>query len=719
TVVKTGNETVSWGYLCGREQGSGTKAGKGNPAMRLRQDLLARFGRRHESRERTVRVPALGLYDEFIPLFTEMGTELNIPIEVCCPTKDEIARELTLLGSGDFCYPIKVAIACTNITARKFPEDPVLLPFLIQEEKDREITPRSLYCPFITSLPSLYKHCPDSERIYTPILDLSEKPSRQAGWIGEFFEKAGFPGISRSRIEKAYKKGIEKLYEYRRMLTAQGKSLLEGFPKDRPVIVLLGRPYNLYHKILNLGIPELIESLGYAVVPMDIIPDEVGNTQIMEHFPDLFWHSGQRILRKALTIKSKPNMFPLMLSNFSCGPDSFILSYFEEVSRSKPYLILELDEHGSATGYQTRIEAFCDMIEQYRARAVEPSSTGKGLIHLELEDIRGTSRIWISQIHPYIPQLWSAVLSHHGYDAVPTGEVTSEECALGRSFCRGSECLPAAVTIGKFISCVSKNGNGSDRPLDLLFMPRAEGPCRFGQYATLQSRIIERAGLKHAGIFSSVTSEDGYTFLTPAMELQIWRATCLGDMLFKLRCRTVPYHPNPLKAQELFDEALREICSRLSEGRDWKETVHSLTSELKRSLGRTKPRKPLVGVVGEIFVRMNTFSNQRIIETIEAGGGEAWLSPMTEWLYYVWEDVSRKSGFLSSIKTSIKSRFLHLVEKNINALFSPLLDDRREPLLSEVISRGEYFMPMEFEGEAILTIGRAKLFAEQGADLVV
>jgi predicted nucleotide-binding protein (sugar kinase/HSP70/actin superfamily) len=275
------------------------------------------------------------------------------------------------------------------------------------------------------------------------------------------------------------------------------------------------------------------------------------------------------------------------------------------------------------------------------------------------------------------------------------------------------------VTIGKFISCVSKNGTDSGKAMDLLFMPRAEGPCRFGQYATLQSRILERAGLGHAGVFSSVTSEDGYAFLTPAMELQIWRATCLGDMLFKLRCRTVPYHPDPQVAKGLFDEALGEICLRLLSGQDWKETVHSLVRRLGRSLGNIRQRKPLVGVVGEIFVRMNTFSNQNVIEAIEAGGGEAWLSPMTEWLYYVWEDVSRKSGLLSSMKTSIKSRFLHMVEGSIGALFSPLLDGREEPPLSQVISRGEHFVPMEFEGEAILTIGRAKMFAEQGAALVV
>jgi len=717
TTVRTGERKVSWGYLCGREQNSSKKR-EDNPAMRLRYDLLQRHSIDCRGRDRVVRVPALGLYDEFIPLFSEIGRELDIPIQVCYPAKEEILQELSRLGSGDFCYPIKVAIACTNVLLRNFPDDPVLLPFLIQEAKDPDILPRSLYCPFITALPSLYIQGPDAHRVFTPVMDLSMKISLQARPIKDFIEKAGFGSIPFSRVKKAVKKGIKRLSDYRRSFEDQGKAMLEELPGDKPVIVLFGRPYNLYHKILNLGLPELIESLGYRVIPMDIIPDEVTNEQLMEQFPDLYWNMGQKILRKALTIKNKHTLFPLMLSNFSCGPDSFVLSYFEEVSQNKPYLILELDEHGSATGYQTRIEAFCDMIDQYRADMPKPASPAPNRIGHHLDDLAGNTRIWVPQIHPYIPQLWVSVLRRYGYNAIATGEETSAECNLGRSYCRGSECLPAAVTIGKFLSCISDKKQRPGEATDVLFMPRAEGPCRFGQYATLQSRILDKIDLPGTRVFSP-TSENGYAFLTPAMEQNIWRAMCLGDLLFKLRCRTMPYHPAPEHAANLFDQALQEISYQLLMGYEWKETVLSLVGEIHASLDPMQPRKPLVGIVGEIFVRMNAFSNQHIIETIEAEGGEAWLSPMSEWLYYVWEAVSRKSTLVKSLTTVAKMRLMHLIEQRIHALFSPLLDDRREPPLDQVIDRGLKFIPFEFEGEAILTVGRAKLFAEQGADLVV
>jgi predicted CoA-substrate-specific enzyme activase len=719
TVLTAGSRKVSWGHLCGREPGSPEKRRQKNQAMGLRQLLLKHHAPGPQGEKNVFRVPALPLYEELTPLFTEIGRQLGIPIQIFSPGGEEIARELSRLGSGDFCYPIKVSMACMNLLLRTYPRDRVLLPHLIQEAKDPAIGPRSVYCPFITSLPSFYRSVQNKKRVLTPVLDLSLSPEEITRELLGFFRQAGLAGTPFSRAQKAVADGIGRLQDYRRSFREHGRRAFKDIPESRPVIVIFGRSYNLYHKLLNLGIPELVESLGYTVIPMDIVPDETSNAELMERFPDMYWYQGQRILRAAMTVRRSPNLFPLMLSNFSCGPDSFILGYFEEVSRDKPYLILELDEHGSATGYQTRIEAFCDMIEQYRSAGQTPEKPRAARVHHALKAFeKPSARIWIPQIHPYTPQLWASVLQRHGYDAVPTGEETARECALGKSLCRGSECLPAALTIGKFLSCLSDSPTDHAPDKNVLLMPRAEGPCRFGQYATLQSRILERTGPEGACILSP-TSENGYQFLKPAAERDAWRALCLGDMLLKLRCRAVPYHPQPHTVTELISQAAGEIGLKISQGKDWKHIVRSLVLELSYSMDHNLPARPLVGIVGEIFVRLNTFSNQHVIDAVENAGGEAWVSPMSEWIHYVQEMLSRKQRGLKGWMLSFKRGYIHHLEEEINSLFSPLLDDRAEPPVRNVLERGERFVPMEFEGEAILTIGRAKLFAEQGADLVV
>jgi predicted CoA-substrate-specific enzyme activase len=714
TMVQVGSDKTSWGYMCGREPGTSPLGRKPNPCMEIREELLDEFRDVPWDKGRSFKMPALGLNEEFIPLLKEIALACRFNIELCYPDKDEILKELTSMGLGDFCYPIKVSMASVNILLKKDPSCSILLPFLIQDEQDPAVQPRSLYCPFITALPGFFKELP--KRIFTPLIDLSRSISWQARQVRDFLMESDLPPTPLHRIKKALEKGISELRKYRSDLSAKSKTILDEIPGDQKVIVLMGRPYNLYHRILNLGIPELIESLGYKVVTMDAVLEEVTNQDVVALFPDMYWFQGQRLLRKALTIRNRPNLFPLMISNFSCGPDSFILSYIEEVFQDKPYLILELDEHGSATGYQTRIEAFIDMIEQYRESGdsmFQPRKSAK--ICYNLEDIKEKTRIWIPQIHPYIPQLWSATLKRFGYDTYATGEETTAECAAGRARCRGSECLPAAVTTGKFLSLAKE---APPDCVNVLFMPRAEGPCRFGQYATLQSMILNREGLEKTRIFSP-TSENGYSFLTPEMELQVWKAICLGDALYKLRCRTMPYHRDPAEAEALFSEILNEIGSRILAGREYRSIITRLVKRLRTEVAFQEKRKPLVGIVGEIFVRLNTFSNQHIAEVIEAHGGEAWLSPLSEWIHYVWDMLAKRSSLFKKPSSYFKKYFLHAVEKDIMDLFSPVLDDRHEPSIEDVLERGASFIPLAFEGESILTIGRAKVFAEQGASLIV
>jgi len=713
TLAQVGEEKTSWGYLCGREPGSSPKGKKANPCMKVREDLLDAYRTAQAGEKETFLMPALGLNEEFIPLLNEIAYVCGFAIDLRLPDKGAVLRELASMAPGDFCYPVKVSMASVNVLLKEDKSSRILLPYFIQDRQDPSIRPRSVYCPFITSLPGFFQQ--DARRIASPEIDLGRSIPWQAGRIREFLADAGLAPVPLLRIKSALRRGINRLEQYRMDLQSRTRQVLENTADGRKVIVLMGRPYNLYHRILNLGMPELVESLGYTVITMDALPDDGDNREVTELFPDMYWYQGQRLLRKALSISRNPDLFPLMISNFSCGPDSFILSYIEGIFRNKPYLILELDEHGSATGYQTRIEAFIDMIEQYRAVGESVPLKRPSKICYRLEDIREKTRIWIPQIHPYTPQLWSATLRHFGFETYATGEETAAECAAGKSRCRGSECLPAAITTGKFLSLARESAGDC---VDILFMPRAEGPCRFGQYATLQSLILEQEGLGKTRIFSP-TSENGYSFLSQEAELKVWKAICLGDALFKLRCRTIPYHRDPAHAEALFRDALDEICFRILGGRDYHSLVIRLVRKLRTEINLLKSRKPQVGIVGEIFVRLNTFSNQRIVETVEAHGGEAWLSPLSEWIHYVWDMLARKSSFFRKPRSFFKKYLLHAVEKDIMDLFSPVLDDRHEPGIQQVLEKGSKYVPISFEGEAILTLGRAKIFAEQGASLIV
>jgi predicted nucleotide-binding protein (sugar kinase/HSP70/actin superfamily) len=131
-----------------------------------------------------------------------------------------------------------------------------------------------------------------------------------------------------------------------------------------------------------------------------------------------------------------------------------------------------------------------------------------------------------------------------------------------------------------------------------------------------------------------------------------------------------------------------------------------------------------VGIVGEVYVRSNPFTNQELVRAIERAGGEAWLVPIAEWLRYLGYRETMVAGEArfalgERLRTWVKHAWLARDEQRFEAAADAVLGDRHEPSIEQTVESGAEWIPVDFEGEAILTIGRARKYAEQGASLVV
>ncbi len=131
------------------------------------------------------------------------------------------------------------------------------------------------------------------------------------------------------------------------------------------MIIVTGRPYNLYDERLNLRLGQNLSKTGIKSLPMDYI--DVSGIDLSD-FPNMYWGLGSRILRTAKYIKATPSLFGLHLTNFSCGADSFVEHFYRHVMGEKPSLILELDEHSAVAGVMTRLEAYKNVVENVIAK---------------------------------------------------------------------------------------------------------------------------------------------------------------------------------------------------------------------------------------------------------------------------------------------------------------------------------------------------------------
>ena len=119
-----------------------------------------------------------------------------------------------------------------------------------------------------------------------------------------------------------------------------------------------------------------------------------------------------------------------------------------------------------------------------------------------------------------------------------------------------------------------------------------------------------------------------------------------------------------------------------SPGRSWSELWRAIAGEFQALVDPKAPAKPLVGIVGEIYVRQNRYTNQDVVRRIEKAGGEAWLAPISEWILYTshmekW--LARRNPWWTRIGQYLKDRFLERDEMAWQQRLEPLLANRREP----------------------------------------
>ena len=90
-----------------------------------------------------------------------------------------------------------------------------------------------------------------------------------------------------------------------------------------------------------------------------------------------------------------------------------------------------------------------------------------------------------------------------------------------------------------------------------------------------------------------------------------------------------------------------------------------------------------MGIVGEIYIRSNRFSNNDLVRKVEEFGGEAWLAPITEWINYVNYMGKKKSAqkrSLSSLFTMVLTDYIQRKDEHrMEEIFAEYLRYGREP----------------------------------------
>lgn len=576
-------------------------------------------------------------------------------------------------------------------------------------------------CPFVQGEPYYLKatfHQELAPKLLTAVLDFQNQPAlRQA-----FVDIGRQLGFSRRDAIRAFGKGWDAMLALRREMQEIGRRYLEGLSPEETGIVLFGRSYNAFSRQGNMGIPHKFASRGYRIIPHDFLPVGAAGADRLRW---MFWTSGRDILRAAELVQRQSNLFGVYVTNFSCGPDSFLTGHFRDLMGEKPSLMLELDAHTADAGIDTRIEAFLDVVAGYRqlAREERPSAgftpsrvvlrqgrhwveTGDGRV-LPLNDPK--VRMLVPSMGEAGAHGVAAALRYAGINAVAAEPPGREELRLGKGVATCKECLPLLLTAGTLRRYLRER----HRPDEVLvyFMASSDGPCRLGQYRPFFDKFLQKNRIDNVAMFS-LTCENGYAGISSTFTRRAWQALCIADGLDDVQAAMLALAVDPPAALKRLQTAKERIYQSL--GEDDREQLLTVLAEEMGKLAGVERKGALgdaakVTIVGEIYVRNDDFSRQHLVERLASLGIVVHTAPVTEWLHYsdycVTRGLASRTRLIDRLTTRLQQVVKERDEVAIQKCFalSGFFEAHR-PDIHAYVSGSSGLIDPSFVTEATLTI---------------
>lgn len=704
-----GEKPLFYGSRCEKYEMGRHQQGADLPdLLKEREDLLYGPEPPKEGPRGPIGLPRLMHFQELMPFFRTFLEELGFTVVYSPKTNKKIIRQGVECLAAEPCFPVKVAHGHI-LELLKAGVKRILLPSIIDLPHPHPEVGSGQVCPMAQSLPYTVPTAIDFREYGAEVLAPVLYFGRGLKQLKKGLRHLGrMLGVSAFVVERAMRRALAAQEAYYARLKERGREILAGLQPGERVMILIGRPYNAFDPAMNLNLHRKLRQLGVLAMPMDFLPlDQVDD---LEDIKPMYWRFGQKILGAAQIIRKDPRLYGIFITNFGCGPDSFIQHFLREQMQGKPYLEIEIDEHSSDVGAITRLEAFLDSLKNV---TVKPAPVRVSPFrHRVYGDLK--RRIYFPPMADHALALVAA-FEACGVEAEALPESDEESLELGRRLTSGKECYPLILTTGDLAKLVRRPDFNPDK--SAFFMPSASGPCRFGQYRRYHRLVLDELGFPQVPVYSpdqDVTMYNEVGMVGEDFDRIAWNGVVAIDLLEKKLRETRPYERIPGESDRVYAHYLQKTYETLRDRGDLVKVLTEARQVFDEVALNGRGDKPVVGVVGEIYVRSNRFSNENAVREIEALGGEVWMPPIGEWLLYV--NYTSKKRALSSrkykhyLQIRFKEYFQHKDEHRLEEVFHGSIRNLKEPPIPETLALAGGYLHPSFEGEAILSLGKAKDF---------
>ena len=568
---------------------------------------------------------SLGMF-ELYPFWHALFRTCGIRTVLSSPsTVKQYEKGIHTVMSENICFPAKLMHGHIYDLARQ-KVDRIFYPFIVMEAPADSEARNSYNCPIVAGYSEVVRNAIDTEERFgiptdAPIISMNNEKFLREG-CRKYLKTLG---IDKKTADKAIRSAITAQQEYLEELHTEATEIVAKAKKEgRMVVVLAGRPYHS-DPLIQHKVSDCIADMGIDVVTEFIAGDEDADVY-RELMAVTQWTYPNRIFKAAHYVANSPdNVHFMMITSFGCGPDSFIIDETHDIldRKGKSFTLLKVDDVNNIGSLHLRVRSMVESLKfSHQQKVNKPFITTP--VFTEADRRRTIlAPYFAGGYSEFVPTAFKMA----GYNMInlPLGD---KECVeLGLQYANNEVCYPATVVVGSLLKAL----RSGKYPLDdtAVIITQTGGQCRATNYIMLIKKALVAAGFENVPVLalafgSTLANEQpGFHFNAKEMALPAVCGMLYADCLSRIYYASRPREKQPGLAKALHQKYIDKALPLL-ENRDYrglKRMIKEAAAEFTANIDTTK-KLPRVGVVGEIYIKYNSFGHLNVLDWLADQGVE-------------------------------------------------------------------------------------------------
>jgi predicted CoA-substrate-specific enzyme activase len=558
----------------------------------------------------------LNLYENF-PFWNALFVACGIQVQLSSPSSSAVFQKgAAHIMSENLCYPAKLVSGhIMDLVEKKV--DRIFFPMVFYETKNYSDAANSYNCPVVSGYADVIRSVIDPLRNHQIPLDMPAVNLDDKRLLKKVCKTylTGL-GVPIKVINRAFDRALEAHDQYKAEVRAQAAAVLaDARAAGRPVILLLGRPYHI-DPTINHKIPEILTGFGADVITEDSIPLEPGQALENRHVMTQ-WEYINRYYHAARWAREQELVEVVQLNSFGCGPDPFVLEEVRTIlgEFGKNLTMIRIDEIESAGSTRLRLRSMMETIRQNGkppGRVYRPRKVNRTYQKQDRERI-----LIVPDFSPFCSPPIVRPFKDMGYSIVSLPPANRTSVDVGLKYTHNEICYPGIITIGDLVKALQSGDYDLSRTA--IGFSQTGGQCRASSYPSMIKKALIAAGFTDVPVVTLSTNlqtlndQPGFEFDVKEYMYKAIIGMIFTDALSDMYYATAIREVRKNNTREVVDRYLKDF---------WEGEIPLKREALLDCLSKAVDdfnaiqivdcRYPKVGIVGEIYVKYNEFSNNYV-----------------------------------------------------------------------------------------------------------